>query len=105
MGLDWLTAAKAEVIVAGGLGGLVRWVTLRESWRNGLISIVVGGICALYLSPLARPFLAVLLKGFDLPAEQEAAFSGFIMGIAGIGLVGFLLDAVAIWRKLKGGAK
>ncbi len=32
-------------------------VTLREHWRDGILSLLVGAICAVYLGPLVAPIL------------------------------------------------
>ena len=47
----------AKAVAAGAAGGIVRWVTLRQNWKEGVSSIVVGGLCALYLGPIVTPLL------------------------------------------------
>lgn len=101
----WLPDGADRALIAGALGGLVRWVTLREHWRNGAISIVVGALCSLYLAPIAEPFFAPVLRGLELGADQQAGFSGFIVGIGGIGIVGFVLDFVKAQRARNGSGK
>jgi hypothetical protein len=39
---------QAKTTLAGAAGGIVRWVTLRERWQDGVASLLVGSICALY---------------------------------------------------------
>lgn len=99
--IDWITNERASLIVAGALGGLIRWVTLREHWQNGLISIVVGAICALYLSPLAEPLFRPFLVGLELDDSARSGFSGFVVGIGGIGIVGIVLDVIKAKRLSK----
>jgi len=91
----WLFGERGQVVVAGALGGVVRWMTLRESWVDGLISVVVGAICATYLGPLVRPILAPVLGGLLIPEASQASFSGFMIGIGGITISGFVID---IWK-------
>lgn len=91
----WLLSEKAQALVAGALGGVVRWLSLREDLRSGLISIAVGAICSLYLSPLAIPIVEPVLGKFVIDPSSRAGFSGFIMGIGGIAVAGFVID---LWK-------
>lgn len=89
----WLHGDAATALVAGLAGGLVRWVTLRESLRDGLASLVVGCACALYLGPLVEPNLEKFV-GLVAPAADTSGFSGFVMGLAGISIAGFIIDLI-----------
>lgn len=90
--LPWLLTEKAQAVMAGALGGVVRWLSLREDWKSGLISITVGAICSLYLSPLAIPIIEPVLGKLVIDPAARAGFSGFIMGIGGIAVAGFFID-------------
>jgi hypothetical protein len=94
---DWLQSEPGALVVAGASGSLVRWLTLRESWRHGLISLVVGSICALYLGPLVEPMLAPII-GKISKAGDAAGFSAFVVGLGGIGIAGFVIDAMKLFR-------
>lgn len=98
----WLLNEKAQAILAGALGGVVRWLSLREDIRSGLISITVGAICALYLSPLAIPAIEPILGMLVIDPSARAGFSGFIMGIGGIAAAGFLID---LWNARRASQK
>ena len=91
---NWLGLPDKAIplIVAGALGGVVRWLTLRDSWQTGLISIVVGAICALFLSPLALPALVPMLGAIQIPPDSVSGLSGFLIGIGGVTVSGFILD-------------
>ena len=91
----WMFSEKGQVAIAGALGGLVRWVTLRDDWRSGLGAIVVGGIVSFYLGPIAIPTIEPILGKLAISPDAEKTFAGFIIGIGGVGAVGFILD---IWR-------
>ncbi|MGV8987831.1 MAG: hypothetical protein ACOH2H_16275 [Cypionkella sp.] len=98
---DWfqsLPPDAGKTALAGGLGGLVRWITLREDWRDGLATIVVGVICALYLAPLVQPILQPILER-AAPGGDTASFSGFIMGMGGISVSGFILTYIRLRLK------
>lgn len=86
---------KAQAVLAGAAGGIVRWLTLRENWRDGAVSIVVGALCALYLSPMVEPLLEPALGRIVLDPARRAGFSGFLIGIGGIAAAGFIID---IWQ-------
>ncbi|WOI32892.1 hypothetical protein R1T40_18440 [Tritonibacter scottomollicae] len=88
----WLYSDVGQMALAGAAGGLVRWLTLRESWTDGMVSLVVGCICALYLGPLVAPVLSPLI-GKITPADP-AGFSSFVVGLGGIGFAGFVIDTL-----------
>lgn len=89
--------------LAGAAGGVVRWLTLRSRlWPDGVISIVVGGLSALYLGPLAQPAIEALLGGVIGDEASRQSFSGFILGIGGISVSGFVMDFWERGHKRKG---
>lgn len=99
---DLLTAvfgAKGPVVLAGALGGLVRWLTLRSHPLDGIIAIVVGAIAAGYLGPLAEPAMDALLGGVIVEESSRASFGGFIIGLGGVSITGFVMD---FWRAKRG---
>jgi hypothetical protein len=101
-----LPGEKWQLLVAGALGGLVRWITLRDNWKDGLASVLVGTICALYPSPLTLPMLSPLLANVGIQPESTNGLSGFLTGIAGIAMSGLIIDFLKIRAKvLKGKAK
>jgi hypothetical protein len=91
----WLLGDKGQLAVAGALGGVVRWLSLREDWKDGFVSIAVGAICAVYLSPLAIPLFDSVLGKIVVDQASRHGFSGFIIGIGGIAVSGLVLD---IWK-------
>ena len=98
----WILGSKGQAVIAGALGGVVRWLAVRQKWQNGLVSVVVGAICALYLAPLAIPALEPIIGTIVIDPARQAGFSGFIIGMGGVGVVGFFID---FWRARKGGKK
>ena len=82
---------------AGAAGGIVRWVTLRENWKDGSLSLLVGAICAIYLGPLINPLLEPVL-GHITPAKDTNGFASFVVGLGGISLSGFLIDVIRASR-------
>ena len=96
----WLHSDAGQMALAGAAGGLVRWLTLRESLADGVVSLVVGCICALYLGPLVEPLLAPVI-GKISPADP-VGFSSFVVGLGGIGFAGFGIDLLRRFRAAKG---
>lgn len=90
-----LEPEKAQLLVAGALGGLVRWLTLKDNWKDGLISVAVGGLCAAYISPLAVPALTPFLGNVGITTDSVVGLSGFLTGIGGITASAFIID---VWR-------
>jgi hypothetical protein len=95
-----LGADKAQLILAGALGGIVRWMTLRDHWKDGLISMFVGALSAMYLAPLAIPTLVPLLGNINVAPENVGGLSGFLLGIGGITVSGFFIDAWRLRRRM-----
>jgi hypothetical protein len=95
-----LSADKLQLLIAGALGGVVRWMTLRDHWSDGLISMIVGALSAMYLAPLAVPSLVPLLGNINVAPENVGPLSGFLIGIGGITASGFFIDAWRLRRRM-----
>src|SRR5690242_4036768 len=87
------------IVAAGLFGGAARWATLRSHWKTGLIGVFVGGVSALYLSPLVEPWLGKIVQLATDDPSQTANFSGFIVGIGGITITGMVMDFIAARTK------
>lgn len=85
-----------SVVMAGGAGGLVRWATEREPWREGLTSVVVGAICAQYLGPVAIGMVESVM-GIEVP-DTTGKTGAFLMGIGGISIVALLTSRLKKFR-------
>lgn len=101
----WLFGEKGQLAIAGALGGVVRWLSLREDWRSGVISLVVGAICAAYVAPLAIPVFDSVLGKIVPDEASRVGFAGFVIGVGGIAVAGLIMD---VWkarrRQISGGA-
>lgn len=93
--VDWLLGVKAQIILSGALGGVVRWLTLREKTGAGAVSVIVGGICALYLGPVIEPLLDPLISVAKIDQAARASFAGFVIGLTGITISGFVIDFIS----------
>lgn len=90
----WLKTTAGPLVIAGAAGGAVRAMALREGPLETALSILVGFLCARYLS---QPIASRWGNGDDL--ESVA----FIVGIGGIAIVGFILDLIRKYRAEKTG--
>lgn len=94
--MDWNIGAEARLILAGALGGAVNWLTRKANWRDGMAQVVVGGICAFYLTPIAQPVMAEMFGTIVGTPEELARLSGFVIGLGGVSVTGFILD---MWNR------
>jgi hypothetical protein len=101
--INWLTALKADAALAGAAGGVVRWATLRDDWKTGAIAILVGAICATYLAGPAIHALEASLVHFGARVSIPEKTAGFLVGIGGVTITGFILDVAKAFRERKGG--
>ncbi len=101
--VEWLASDPGRAALAGALGGVVRWLTLRHSWKEGVVTLLVGGICAMYLGPLALPLIEPLIAKVA-PTGDASGLSSFLIGLGGISISGLLLDVFDRRRRdIKGG--
>ncbi len=97
---SWLFSPMAKLAIAGALGGLVRWLTLKQPPIDGLISIAVGAICAAYIGPAFQPVLQPIISFTGVEPDAAQGLGGFIVGIGGILVSGFFIDVWQMRRKL-----
>lgn len=84
------TPLGAALAIFGGLGGLVRALVVRASWREGLRVMIVGAATAFGLGALS-PYALTFLFG-DLPTGVGGALgtlcaAAFIVGVVAVALV------------------
>ena len=41
---QWLASEPGKAALAGALGGVVRWITLRDNWKEGAPALLLGAI-------------------------------------------------------------
>lgn len=92
---SWLANDRMQMALAGIFGGLVRWITLRVGWIDGISAIVVGGICAVYVGPLCFQLIDPVMGNLIVDPAARVGLSGFLIGVGGISVSGFLID---VWK-------
>lgn len=90
---SWILTDQARTALAGAAGGVVRWVTLRERWQDGVASLLVGSICALYVGPFVNPLISPMMSDLA-PNGDSTGFASFLVGLGGISIAGLLIDLV-----------
>ena len=98
--LSWLYSPVVKLSIAGALGGVVRWLTLKQPPLDGLVSVIVGAICAVYLGPAIQPLLRPVVDFAGVDMEAAQVLGGFLVGIGGILVSGFIIDLWQLRRKL-----
>lgn len=84
----WLTGESGRVVIASGLGGLVRWFAMeKRRIRTGIISIIGGAICGNYLWPVAMLAPNWIGMGAVERTPENIAMAGFLVGTLGVSLV------------------
>jgi hypothetical protein len=93
--ISFIFGEKGQLLLAGAMGGIVRWMTLRDHWSDGLIAVLVGALCAVFVGPVALPLLQPVIGNLNVPPESIGSLSGFLIGIGGLTVSGLLID---FWR-------
>lgn len=107
------------LLVAGALGGLVRGLLiLRTRWPStGSISaieltaigidvatsVIIGSLFSLFLSGAADSIIGPGLDILHVDEASKVTTSGFLAGIGGISIGGYVFDLFNARAKLKGG--
>lgn len=100
LNFSWLFSPMAKLAIAGALGGVVRWLTLKQPPLDGAISVIVGAICALYVGPAIHPLLRPVVDFAGVDPDAMQGLGGFLVGIGGILVSGFLIDIWQLRRKI-----
>ena len=93
-----LRSESAQLALAGASGAIVAALTEWGGFIALARTVVVGALCAIYLSDLAVPLLAALLPVIKLKEASSVTLSGFIMGIVGIIFIELIIYAMQLRR-------
>ena len=103
----WFGGESGRVLIASGLGGMVRWFAdEKKRIRTGIVAIFGGAIVGFYCWPLVLHIPAVW-SGSPMERTPEAiAMAGFLagtMGVSGVKIFVALVESRAS-RRNDGGA-
>ena len=99
----WFGGESGRVLIASGLGGLVRWFAdERRRIRTGIAAIAGGAIVGYYCWPIVLHIPAIW-SGSPMEKTPEAiAMAGFLagtMGVSGVKIFVALVESRALYRK------
>lgn len=97
---EWLRLEEGRLILAGAMGGVARWLALKQGWPDNIISVALGLICAVNVGPVVLQWLAPVLGIAGVTGVPAATLSGFLAGVGGVAIIGFILEAWDIRRKI-----
>ncbi len=84
--------------LAGAAGGVVRTLTPPHGRPVEIIpNVIIGALCAVYLGPVALGMLQSV-TGIEI-SEQGNNLGAFLVGLFGMTLTGFMIDALKIARE------
>lgn len=84
----WFGGETGKIIVAGGLGGITRWLASeRRRLRDGLIAASAGCVTGLYLWPLGLHVPRIFGGEAFAESPSNIAMSAFLIGTMGTSTV------------------
>lgn len=90
-----------QLIMAGGLGGVIRWWTMQSDWRAGVGHVLAGAIAGTYLSGLVFALLRPLVDMSLIQPADAQLLGAHIAGVVGINIYTIPTDIVGGWRLAK----
>lgn len=91
----WLAGESGRVLIASGLGGLVRWIgDEKRRIRTGMLSWIGGAITGFYMWPLALKLPGIVGAGMFERNPENVAMAGFIAGALGVSAVKIIVAIV-----------
>lgn len=98
----WATGEGGRVFVAGGAGGLTRWlISETRSIRNGSIQVTSGAIAAHYLWPWAHAVIAMIFGNMGESVDAKIT-SAYVSGLVGISAAKIIIAVVEARAKKLG---
>ena len=89
--LDLVSSTPFQVLLAGLVGGVLRWLTTEKGWKGGVASILSGLATAWYFGPPLAAVIAPTL-GLDPNSPRLVAGSAFFVGVGGISIVALVVS-------------
>lgn len=87
--LPWLPLA-----FAGGLGGAIRWASMRADWRKGLGHVVAGAIIGTYFGPAIFPLVQPLADFSGMLPEDARLLGAHVAGAFGLNIYTIPADLI-----------
>lgn len=99
--IAWLTGEAGRIFVAGGAGGMTRWLlSEKRTVRNGVIQVTSGALAAHYLWPWMHALMTMIFGAMGDTADAKVT-AGYVAGLVGISAAKIIIAVVeARARKL-----
>lgn len=98
----WLSGEAGRVFVAGGAGGMTRWLlSERKTMRNGVIQVTSGALAAHYLWPWTHGLMAMIFGQMGEGADAKVT-AGYVSGLVGISAAKIIIAVVEARAKKLG---
>lgn len=81
-----------ELLLAGALGGVVRWAVNKETLRDGAMGVLIGAILAYYMQPIAGQWFRGLVEFAEIDPSAARGCGAFLIGLCGIWPAQFVID-------------
>jgi len=92
--LAWLSGEAGRIFVAGGAGGLTRWLLSEgRTVRNGVIQVTSGALAAHYLWPWTHGVMAMIFGAMGDTPDAKVT-SGYVSGLIGISAAKIIIAVV-----------
>lgn len=75
-----------QLVMAGGLGGVIRWWSMASSWRAGPGHVLAGAIAGTYLNGMVFALLRPLADLSIIQAADAQLLGAHIAGVVGINI-------------------
>ena len=98
----WLSGEAGRIFVAGGAGGMTRWL-LSESRtvRNGVIQVSLGALAAHYLWPWMYGLMTMIFGSMGEGPDAKVT-AGYVSGLVGISAAKIIIAVVEARAKRLG---
>lgn len=90
--LDLITAILGVPLVAGALGGAIRWVHLKEGWLQGIGSVLTGSLVGNFFWAMASRWLDGLAEASQMDPAAARGAGAFFVGLVAVWVVQYVID-------------
>lgn len=87
-----------QLVLAGALGGVIRWLTVASHWRAGIGHILAGAIMGNYLGAFAFALLRPMADLSIIQPTDAQLLGAHIAGVVGINLYTIPSDYIRAWK-------
>lgn len=98
----WATGEVGKIFVAGGAGGLTRWLMSdKRTIRNGIIQVTSGALGAHYMWPWTHALVTQIFGPMGENADAKVT-AGYVSGLVGISAAKIIIAVVEARAKKMG---